>query len=191
MVGDATPGGWSGPDLPLKYDSCSDTWKAIVTLTQGKIKFRQNNSWDAPNINYGSDAADGNLQVGGADIPVEAGTYEVTVDFNNLTYQIVEPDLWGVVGSATPNGWDGPDVPFTPDYCNDIYYAYDVPLVVGAIKFRQNSSWDAPNKNYGDDGLDGVLDEGGADIPVTEAGTYDIILDFSNPDISIYTITKK
>ena len=195
LVGDATPGGWGdpGPDTSLEYDSCSDTWKTIIEMTDGEWKIRQNNSWDAPNVNYGSDSNDGTLQAGGGNIPVAAGTYLVTVNFNNLTYEIVETDVWGVVGSGY-NDWGAlrPDFPFEPDFCNEgVYYAYDVPLIVGEIKFRQNNSWDAPNVNYGDNGGDGILEEGGDNIKVEEEGTYDITLDFTNPSVPTYTLTAK
>ena len=200
MVGDATPGGWGADgevtDTPLEYDPCSDTWKVIITMIDGEWKIRQNNEWT---VIYGIGGAPGTLESPGGNIPVSAGTYQITVNFNDLTYEIVEADVWGVVGSGY-NNWGNPDpdtgvvkpdFPFTPDYCNEgVYIAYNVPLIDGDIKFRQNNSWDAPNKNYGDNGFDGILEEGGADIPVTE-GTYDIILDFTNPSVPTYTLTAK
>jgi len=188
LVGDATEFGWNPPDVPLVYDPCSDTWRAPrVELKDGKLKIRQNEAWD---VNYGSDAADGTLQQNGADIEVTAGVYEVIVDFNNLTYSIEKVDVWGVVGSGYL-GWDGtfPDFPFTPDYCNEgIFYANNVPLTEGLIKFRLNNDWTV---NYGDDGEDGILEAGGADIPISEAGSYDIMLDFTNESVPTYTLTKK
>lgn len=188
LVGDATEFGWDPPDVPLVYDPCSDTWRAPrVELKDGKLKIRQNEDWA---VNFGSDAADGTLQQGGADIEVTTGVYEVIVDFNNLTYSIEKTDVWGVVGSATETGWDPPDVPFTPDYCNEgIFYANNVPLTAdGLIKFRLNNDWAV---NYGDDGGDGILEAGGADIPISESGIYDIVLDFTNPSVPTYTMTKK
>ena len=188
LVGDATEFGWDKPDVPLVYDPCSDTWRAPrVELKDGKLKIRQNEAWD---VNYGSDAGDGNLQQNGADIPVTAGIYEVIVDFNNLTYSIEKVDVWGVIGSGYL-GWDEiyPDFPFTPDYCNEgIFYANNVPLTEGLIKFRLNNDWTV---NYGDDGEDGILEAGGADIPISEAGSYDIMLDFTNESVPTYTLTKK
>ena len=192
LVGDATEFGWDPPDVPLVYDPCSDTWRVIVKLKDGNWKIRQNEEWV---VEYGSDGADGNLQAKGGNIPVTAGTYQIIVDFNKLTYSIEEIDVWGVVGSATPNGWDGPDLPFKPDYCNDgIYYANGVTLVEGEIKFRTNSLW---VNDYGDKELDNILDkEDGNNIPISaggvyEPGVYDIILDFSNPSVPTYTMTKK
>jgi hypothetical protein len=191
LVGSATPNGWGdGPDTPLVYDACSDTWKAIINMIDGEWKIRQNNDWA---VNYGMGGAPGTLESPGENIPVTAGTYQITVNFNDLTYEIVEAFVWGVVGSGYNNwGADGPDFPFEADFCNEgIYYAYDVPLIDGEIKFRQNNSWDAPNVNYGDKQLDGILDtEDGNNIPVTE-GIYDIVLDFTNPSVPTYTLTAK
>lgn len=186
LVGDATPNGWDGPDVPLIYDSCSDTWRAVVKMGDGKWKIRQNNDWG---LNYGSDAGDGNLQQNGADIAVTTGYYQVIVDFNNLSYSIEKTSVYGVVGSGY-NDWGaaGPDFAFTPDYCNEgLYYANGVTLLDGFIKFRVNNDWAV---NYGDDGVDGILELNAADIPST-AGVYDIMLDFSNPNVPTYTLTAK
>lgn len=185
LVGDATVNSWDGPDMPLTYDSFSNTWKAVVTLADGNIKFRFNNNWD---LNYGDDGVDGTLEGGGADIAVTAGNYLVTLDLVNLEYKLVPIDIWGLVGDAAPNGWDGPNERFTPDFEKEgVWVLYGVTLIDGNIKFRTNDSWDV---NYGDDGADGTLEAGGADIPVT-AGTYDIVLDFSDASAPSYTITAK
>ena len=186
IVGSATPNEWNGPDVPLMYDSCSDTWRAVVKLNEGVWKIRQNNDWA---VNYGSDGADGTLQQNGADIPVTLGYYEIIVDINNLSYSIEKTDVYGVVGSGY-NDWGGagPDFAFTPDYCNEgIYYANNVTLLDGEIKFRVNNDWGV---NYGDTGLDGILELDGDNIP-SVAGVYDIMLDFTNPSVPTYTLTEK
>jgi len=184
IVGSATLNAWDGPDLPLVYDATSDQWRAVVTLTDGEIKFRQNNDWA---LNYGDTGADGTLEEGGDNIAVSAGNYLVTVNLNELEYTIEVIDIWGLVGSATPNGWDGPDVRFTPDYTNadnEIWVLDGVTLIDGEIKFRLNDDW---GLNYGDTGADGTLDQDGDNIPVS-AGTYKITLDFSVPGNLTYTI---
>ncbi len=187
LVGSATPNGWGdGPDTPLVYDACSDLWRAVIPMIDGEWKVRQNNDWA---VNYGDTGLNGTLDEGGDNIPVSAGNYLVTVNFTDFSYTIEPIDLWGVVGSGY-NDWGGagPDFPFMPDYCNEgIYYAYGVPIVDGEIKFRLNNDWGV---NYGDTGLDNILEEGGDNIPVT-AGTYDIVLDFTNPSVPTYTLTAK
>ena len=187
LVGDATPNGWDGPDTELNYDEYSDTFRGLVTLTDGNMKFRMNNDWA---VNFGDDGADGTLETGGADIAVNAGTYLVTLnltDPDNPFYSLEETDIWGIVGDATPNGWDGPDAKFTRDFSSndEIWILNDITLTDGLIKFRTNDSWD---NNLGDTDNDGSLDAGGSDIPI-DAGTYSFRLDFSDSANPTYTRT--
>ncbi|MEE9348766.1 MAG: RagB/SusD family nutrient uptake outer membrane protein [Flavobacteriaceae bacterium] len=86
IVGDATPGGWGGPDLKLKEDG--SVLSIFTTLGGGGslMKFRENDGWAN---NYGDDdPADGNLEAGGGNITVTPGIYKVTFDLTNLTYSI-------------------------------------------------------------------------------------------------------
>lgn len=92
-------------------------------------------------------------------------------------------DNWGVIGSATPNGWDDPDTNLEYDPSTK-QYSYNGPLKVGDFKFRLDDKWDT---NFGDDGNNLSLEAGGANIPVTVAGDYTIIVDFVAKK---YTITK-
>ncbi len=175
--------GNSGPDAKLFYDYTTDTWKAGVKLLDGLMKIRLNNDWGT---NFGDNGADGTLENGGADIPVTAGFYTLTVNFNDNTYTLESSDLWGIVGSGY-NDWGnaGPDFMFTP-LGEDKWIAENVTLIDGMIKFRINEDWGV---NLGDDGADGTLEANGADIAVT-AGTYDIMLDFSGADPTYTFITK-
>ncbi len=183
IVGSATPNGWNGPDIKLTYNPYNDDWKAAVTLNAGEIKFRLNNDWA---INYGDTGADGTLELGGDNIVVNAGHYIVTFNPKKMTYSIDTADLWGLVGDATPNGWNGPDIKFLPDFGLNPgkFYLNGVTLNNGEIKIRQNDDWGV---NYGDNGNDGTLDLNGTNIPVN-AGTYNIVLDFSvnPPTIQMY-----
>lgn len=89
VVGSATPNGWgAGPDIPLNYNSTSNSWGAIVSLSNGEIKFRKNNDWA---FNYGDNGADGTLDANGTNITVTAGTYLITLDFTTLNYSILSP----------------------------------------------------------------------------------------------------
>lgn len=171
LVGDATTNGWDGPDMPMTYDSSSDTWKIIATLKEGKMKFRLNNDWGT---NYGDDSNDGTIENGGSDISINAGTYLITMDLNNMSWNAEPIDLWGVIGNATPGGWDT-DTDMTYDFKNQVWVV-DITLSDGLIKFRANDAW---SLNYGDDTNDGILDAGGADISVS-SGNYRITLDLVN-----------
>lgn len=184
VVGDAAPNSWDGPDIELTYDPTSNKFRALAELSEGEIKFRLNNQWS---VDWGG--SDGELVSGGDNIPVEAGTYLISVDLDNETYEI-EPvtNVWGVVGDATPNGWDGPDVVLHIDYTSDyasgegVWYAENVSLTEGNIKFRANNDWAI---DYGSDNADGQLDQGGSDIPIESAGSYDIVLDLGEMTYSL------
>jgi len=183
IVGSATTNGWGGPDMMFHYNSYQDDWKAVVTLADGEAKFRFNNDWA---VNYGDDGADGTMEANGANIPVSAGHYLVTMNLNTQSYTMEEIDVWGLVGSATANGWDGPNDKFMPDFgINEgYYYISGAVLTDGEIKVRQNDAWGV---NYGDDGNDGTLELNGANIPVS-AGTYNITLNLAAnpPTIAIH-----
>ena len=183
FVGSATTNGWGGPDMMFHYNSFQDDWRAVVTLGDGEVKFRFNNDWA---INYGDDGADGSMEANGANINVSAGHYLVTMNLNTQSYTMEAMDVWGLVGSATANGWDGPNDKFIPDFgINEgYYYINGAVLTDGEIKVRQNDAWGV---NYGDDGNDGTLELNGANIPVS-AGTYNITLNFAAnpPTIAIH-----
>lgn len=183
LVGSATTNGWDGPDMMLHYNSFQDDWRAVVTLGDGEVKFRFNNDWG---VNYGDDGADGTMEANGANIAVTAGHYLVTMNLNTQSYTMEEMDVWGLVGSATANGWDGPNDKFMPDFgINEgYYYINGAVLNDGEIKVRQNDAWGI---NYGDDGNDGTLELNGANIPVS-AGTYNITLNLAAnpPTIAIH-----
>ena len=55
---------------------------------------------------------------------------------------------WGVVGSATTNGWGGPDLSLYQTGTTDVYQGY-VQLGDGEIKFRPDNSW---GSDFGDNG---------------------------------------
>ena len=183
LVGSATPNQWNGPDLMLHYNSYQDDWRTVVTLGEGEVKFRFNNDWG---LNYGDDGADGSMEANGANISVSSGHYLVSMNLNTQSYTMEEIDVWGLVGSATANGWDGPNDKFMPDFgiMEGYYYLSGAELVDGEIKVRQNDAW---GLNYGDDGNDGLMEVNGANIPVS-AGTYNIILNMAAnpPTIEMY-----
>jgi hypothetical protein len=181
VVGSATPNGWDGPDMPFYTTSDPDVIVAYVTLTDGFIKFRTNNSWD---LNYGDDGDDGNLEAGGADIPVTAGTYKIAFNTNTLTYT-KELYTWGIVGSATPNGWDGPDVKlnYDPDYDD---WTTIATLTDGEIKFRLNNAWNG--NDWGDLDQNGIIDQEPNNNIAVSAGTYLVTVNFNT---GVYSLTAQ
>ncbi len=104
------------------------------------------------------------------------GSQQLISNVNILKITPYPTDLstnWGVVGSATPNGWDGPDVQFWKTDVTNVFVAY-TDLKAGDIKFRQDNKWEL---DYG--GSNGKLEKGGKNIAV-DAGTYKITMDLTN-----------
>ena len=191
LVGSAV-NGWGGTnrgfsagnDVPFLSNGQDGMFRAVATLYDGEFKIREDNAWG---LNYGDDGADGTLEQNGANIAISAGHYVIDFDAVNFTITITPAGtVWGVVGSATLNGWGAAeDVKLVPDPCNDgVYIIKDVVLTDGEIKFRQDDAWGV---NLGDDGADGTTEANGANIAVS-AGTYDMTLDTVN---GTYTLTKK
>ena len=104
---------------------------------------------------------------------------QFAVDLDVLNSSLGSQSDWGLVGSATPNGWNGPDLEMFQTGAQE-FSIYAV-LDSGELKFRFNEDW---GNNYGDNGNDGTLESGGANIPVS-AGTYFIVIDLSTGTYSI------
>ena len=88
VVGDATLNGWGeAEDVKLMPDPCNDGVYIVkdVVLTDGYIKFRQDDAWG---VNLGDNGADGTTDAGGDNIAVTAGTYDMTLDTVNGTYTL-------------------------------------------------------------------------------------------------------
>lgn len=168
------------PDAKFTYDYVTNTFKVGVKLVAGEIKFRKNSDWAD---NFGDNGANGSLEAGGANIAVTAGYYVVTLDLVNSTYTIEQADLYGVVGSGYNNWGASPDFTFTP-LSNGVWVAEIVPLTVGEIKFRVNEDWAV---NLGDNGANGTLEAGGANVAVATAGNYRIVV---NTTDSTYQLNR-
>lgn len=177
--------GWDPANLStvlfsLKSDENYEGY-IYVDVADAKHKFTKGLTWDT---NWGDDGLDGTLDLNGADIPLgAAGMYKMNVDLNNLTYTNVLTN-WGLIGSATPTGWDS-----DTDMSYDItagHLTLTIDLVIGKIKFRANDDWAI---NLGDDGPNGKLEYNGADIDIAEAGNYTIELILNKAKYE-YKITK-
>ena len=95
---------------------------------------------------------------------------QFAVDLDVLNTSLGTQSDWGLVGSATPNGWNGPDVEMYQTGPQE--FSIYAELGSGELKFRFNEDW---GNNFGDNGNDGTLESGGANIPIS-AGTYFIVM---------------
>lgn len=179
VIGSAANNWGETPDLPFYKTDQAGILVSYVTLTEGQIKFRENNDWT---LNYGDTGNDGSLEVNGDNIDVTAGNYKIVMDLNNLTYTI-ENYSWGIVGSVY-NDWGAtPDADLTYDPFSDQWRTI-VTLLDGDMKIRANNDW---TTNYGDTGDDGFLDINGDNIIVT-AGIYIVTVNFNDLTYSLEEI---
>ena len=136
-----------------------------------------------PDANKEYGASGGALAVGGTGISLDqSGWYKLSANTNDLTYS-TSAYMIGLVGSATPSGWDTPDQKM--DYnAQTGTWSITLDLIDGFIKFRKNDGW---AWNLG--GELNNLTQGGADIAVT-AGNYTITLTIVNDTTGSAKIVK-
>ena len=86
VIGSATPSrGWA-VGYPMQATSSQhDVWEIEIILTDGFLKFRSDPNWT---LDWGrGELNPDKLVLKGADIPVKAGHYRITIDLEESTYQ--------------------------------------------------------------------------------------------------------
>lgn len=169
------PGSYQGwdpgkPETVIPSVNSNDLYEGYIYFSDPNTEFKfAQGSWA---VNWGDDGDNGTLEPNGANIiAADAGLYKLNVDLAGLTYTKLKTD-WGLIGSATPDGWNS-DQNMTYDPASNSW-SITLDLVAGEIKFRANDDW---GLNYGDNGADGKLEVGGDNIAVTEGGNYTVTLD--------------
>jgi len=144
------------------------------------------------NITYGAGGT--GIAVDGAAITVNnPGWHMLSADVIGLTYTAEEYFI-GLVGSATPNGWDAPDQKMDYDPATKTW-SITLDLVDGVVKFRRNDGW-AWNMGFVEGetpGFTGALQQGGVgnDIPLPDgAGNYTVILTILSDTAGTYEFIK-
>lgn len=178
------PGAYQGWDPVTAESLVSPTsngiYTGIIAFPEANSEFKLTTERNWAN-SYGQTATGKIAYNSGDNIKApRAGNLEIEVNTtaNTITFK---DHSWGVIGSATPKGWDA-DTDMKYDNANQVW-KLTVNLTAGAIKFRKNHDW---GTNFG--GVNGSLVAGGADIAVANAGTYDIVFDLN---ANTYTLTKK
>lgn len=199
LIGDATAGGWDNSVgnmnmYPLLGDHTVSTKYTYTGFfkTGGFKLIKNKGSWDDQ---YGAGSSAGTLDSSGGSGNINVttdGYYKLTVDVANLTYTLVSvanpgapyPTI-GIIGNATPNGWDASTAMTNSSFDNHIWYLQNITLTTGEMKFRANNNWDV---NWGSADPDfGTATSGGANIPV-QAGMYDV---YFNDYSGAYVLIKK
>ena len=154
----------------------------------GDFKFTRVRGWDSEyNYTHFITYSEGFSQGDGTNINMAtAGFYYLKVDVAAGSVTATQTTTWGIIGPAQAGGWDT-DTDMTWNADKGCWFAADVTLTAGEMKFRANDGWDI---NVG--GEFGNLVENGANIAV-EAGTYDIelYLERTTNDAAYAVLTKK
>src|SRR5690606_1354337 len=149
IIGPSTPGGWDA-DTDMSFNYVTQQWEYNGPLAAGALKFRLNNEWTT---NYGTENGT-NGEVQNAEVYLDnPGAHTINLgDFYKVTFSVNPNDpavatysvslisySWGIIGDATPGGWDA-DTDMTYDFGNS-RWTYTGDLVPGALKFRLNDEW--------------------------------------------------
>lgn len=105
----------------------------------GEFKFTGQPDWNP--YNWGDGGEPGKLKAGAGNINAENnGLHYVEVNLSELTYKMVYCSTYGLIGSATPNGWDA-STALTPN-ADFTVWTGTIHMVPGEYKFRANDGWD-------------------------------------------------
>ncbi len=172
-----TPGqanGWTQSSSQLLYTSDHISYIGYANLDPGGFKFTTAADWD--HVNFGNSGVEGVLSTdpgaGNLTCP-EAGLYHCTVDVSLLTYSLYQVTTIGVIGDATPGGWDK-STALTP---SDDFLVWE-----GDIKFSAGGEWKLRCNDAWDVNLGGKIDElvqDGANLATPGEGVHHVTLDLS------------
>jgi starch-binding outer membrane protein SusE/F len=183
---------------PSKISSVNDDgiYEGYIYIPAGgtnEFKLYAQPDWTPTSYGYESDGKIMVANFAGANFVAPSdGYYLFMVNLNDMTYQLIKT-TWGIIGAATPNGWDA-DTPLAYDAATQTWNVTANMKADGSFKFRANSAW--------------VLDFGLADrkpayanhpwLPYVEQphfsvpadGNYTITLDLHIPGNYAYKIKK-
>lgn len=150
---------------------------------ENKFKFTAQLDWEP--VQYGAGAEAGTLADHGNDITLEeTGIMYFKLDLNEMTYVATKINSFGVIGNATPGGWDS-ETALT--YNGGLVWEGTVALTAGELKFRANNAWDVS--------VGGNLEDLGTlnapNCTISDAGTYKITLDLSDANQLKATLVKQ
>ncbi len=179
--------------MEMRYigDGTTNVFEAYVKVAAGNgFKFISAQAdWGELAGNYGTigGAQDGNLENSGGSGDVKVaedsgnGLYYVWVDMDNLKYKSIKMD-WGIIGNATPGGWDG-ETAMAYDFASN-QYSITASLAAGEMKFRSSNTGnfifnDAWKFNVGVSDPTVTYNGGAGNFPITGGNyTLGLIINF-------------
>ena len=149
--------------------------------------------WGPTSYGYESEGKIMEANFAGANFTAPSdGYYLFMVNLNEMTYQLIKTS-WGIIGGATPGGWDA-DTPLTYDPVTQTWNVTADMKADGSFKFRANNAWmldfgvvdgrpayaNHPWKSYVDQ----------PQFTVPSDGNYTITLDLHIPGNYTYILKK-
>ena len=166
--------GWTPELAPALRSANFDGVYVGYAYMDGEFKFTKERNWNAE-YNYDSFTTYGSMFTGqagtGGNINcTEPGYYRLVADVANGSLNATKV-TWGLVGPATPAGWDAGSYVVMNYNMADDCWEVTTALNADEFKFTTNGTWDI---NLGGDAAN--LEENGPNLRVNEAGTYTIKL---------------
>ncbi len=183
--------GWSPATAAALKTATFDGIYTGYSYMDGEFKFTKIRDWKE-NLEYNTDhfstyngAVEKGAKQGGNMNCTQPGFYQIVANVMDATLTFTEAS-WGIIGPAQSGGWDD-DTNMTYNKEEDCWEA-TLELAADELKFRANDDWPINVGGSIDD-----LTEGGANIKVAEAGTYEVKLYLSRTttDKMYCTLTKK
>jgi hypothetical protein len=179
-------GGYADANNPNRYEGY-----IVFNSATPEFKMVKGNNWGAGD--FGS-AGPGLLGNGGPNLtlpsggPGVTGLYRIRANTTTMTWSYDKINTWGIIGSATPLGWNASTaMTFVPSNGS---WTITTDLVAGELKFRANNDWAI---NFGDNtnpAADNRPDYDGANIQVASAGNYTITLNIGIGGNYAYKLRK-
>lgn len=187
LVGDATAAGWSedNNNTPLFRDADNPN---VYTYTgyfgAGEFKLLEERGAWQPQWGLDNETLTNNEILGedpGSFAVSTAGYYTLTMDIDEMTYSFEPFDesgeatysTIGVIGDATPGGWDDDTDMTQSEFDPHVWYVQDFELGTGEFKFRADDDW-TDNWGVGQEGLSGIANYGSPDNMTAPEGIYEI-----------------
>lgn len=180
--------GWnpaSAPSMPMT--DVKGIYECFVNLTttdgaDAEFKFASQPNWDGTNLGKSGDItpttdADGNIVINdyalntdpsAGNLVLPSGIYRIRVNYKTKTFTALKIERVGIIGSATPTGWDS-DTEMTYDPAANTW-SLTTNLIGGEYKFRMNNNW---TYSIGDNGQ---FENGGNFTFANTDGEYKIIV---------------
>ncbi len=169
----------------LKSDKAYEGYASFTGATTN-FKFTSEATWSG--TNYGGTSVNnaGVLSTTGENLLVTGpGYYFLNLDLSTNKWSATRT-TWSMIGDAV-GSWSN-DTELTFDAAKNVWSA-TVVMSAGQFKFRANHAYDI---NYGDNKpSDPFLNRDGANIVITDPGTYDVTLNLSNAGNYSYVLKKK